>query len=103
MFLFSSICFFAFILKVSYDHNDLILSGILFHMCIPIGENEFANLCSLMNGSLNKLLSLAGLEKILSLLVMNSISSGQICMLFVIIGIKNTIDLRIFSILPEDL
>ena len=44
----------------------------------------------------------AGQEKILSLLVMNSISSGQIRMLFVIIRIKYTTDLPIFSILPED-
>ena len=58
MFLFSSINFFDFILNVSYDLDDLILLGILFHMRIPIGKNEFLNLCSLMNGCLNKLLSL---------------------------------------------
>ena len=43
----------------------------------------------------------AGLEKILSLLVMNSISSGQIRM-FEIIRIIYTTDLPIFSILSED-
>ena len=58
MVLVSSICLFTFILKVSNDLDDLILSGIRFHMCIPLDKNEFVNLCNLVNISLNRLLSL---------------------------------------------